>query len=698
MKIRIAMSILALVAVVALGAADQSETARTMLEAARKMEVVDGDLNGAIKQYRVIVDRFGAERAVAATALVRMAECYEKLGSADARSVYEQVLREYADQKEALALARARLGSNGFGAGTTAMALRKVWTAGPHVEPNGTVSPDGRYVSYTDSTTGDLALHDLVTNTDRRLTNKGTWAQSHEAAFWSVISRDGKQVAYAWFNGKDRYEVRVANLTTVGFPQPRRVIDNEDIQYIAPKDWSPDGTWIAVQLRRKDRTEQIGVVGVQDGLLRVLKSTDWGGATNTKILFSPDGRYVAYDLPDGEPHKPRDVFILAVDGSREVPAVVNPAADRIMGWSPDGKRLLFASDRGGTVGLWALPVANGKPQGAPELIKSNTGWMSSYGISTARQLYFGLVASVSDVHVASVDFNAGTLLTAPSAPVESFVGWNRYPAWSPDGKWLAHISLRGNGVISIRSSETSQEIRVLQPKLLYVRSLNWAPDGRSFVSEATDFKGRNGVYQIDAQTGEATSVAVSSPGGGFFAPQWSLDGRKIYYRSRLNGADRTTYALIERDLASGNERELLRQTGWSHPSLSLDGRHVAVRDDDPSTKSSVVRLIPVAGGESRELIRVRWPHGFGDFVTWAPDGRSVIVYERKGDKGQSGDVLLVPITNGPPTKLQIPGWRGGPMSVHPDGRRIAFTVEKSTHEVWVLENFLPASSASRSSK
>ena len=40
---------------------------------------------------------------------MRMAECYQKLGDAESRKIYEQVVKDYADQKEAVTLARARL-------------------------------------------------------------------------------------------------------------------------------------------------------------------------------------------------------------------------------------------------------------------------------------------------------------------------------------------------------------------------------------------------------------------------------------------------------------------------------------------------------------------------------------------------------------------------------------------------------------
>jgi len=69
---------------------DQLEVA---LQAAMKKESVDGDLKGAIEAYKKIAQ--SRNRAVTAKALVRMGQCYEKLGDAESRKAYERVLREH---------------------------------------------------------------------------------------------------------------------------------------------------------------------------------------------------------------------------------------------------------------------------------------------------------------------------------------------------------------------------------------------------------------------------------------------------------------------------------------------------------------------------------------------------------------------------------------------------------------------------
>src|SRR5437764_1024371 len=85
------------------------KTPESMLGAALHQEEVQGDLKGAIAAYQKVVAMPGVSRKTAAEALVRMGQCYEKLGNTESRKAYERVVREYADQKEAVMLARERL-------------------------------------------------------------------------------------------------------------------------------------------------------------------------------------------------------------------------------------------------------------------------------------------------------------------------------------------------------------------------------------------------------------------------------------------------------------------------------------------------------------------------------------------------------------------------------------------------------------
>jgi Tol biopolymer transport system component len=186
--------------------------------------------------------------------------------------------------------------------------------------------------------------------------------RSQRLVEYSSVSPDGELIAYAWWNDAGGIELRVVG---VDGSQPRVLYGDESVNWLAPRDWSPDGEHVLAHLTGEERNE-IALVSVEDGAVRVLKTFDTGGPG--KLSFAPDGEYVAYEWrPDRG--VPGDIFAIEVDGGREITLVQHPADDDLLGWAPDGGHILFASDRAGTTGAWLLPVADGEPSGEPRLIK-----------------------------------------------------------------------------------------------------------------------------------------------------------------------------------------------------------------------------------------------------------------------------------------------------------------------------------------
>jgi Tol biopolymer transport system component len=662
------------------------------LRAAMETEKVKGDLSGAIQQYGAIVAKYKHDRAVAARALIRMAECYQKLGDAESRKIYERVLREYADQKEAVAVARARLGRSEPAAG--AKGDRPVWTGG-RVDMFGRISPDGRYLTYVDwAQTGNVMVHDMVTGTDHALTKKKSWDDGPGSAGRSSISRNGKQVAYGWLdNTTRRYSLLLADFHGASIGEPRRLLAKDEISVIQPFDWSPDNKWIAVLVGRTDRTMQIGLVSVPDGQLRVLRSVNWRGPGN--ICSSNDGKFVVYDLTQDDNPRDHDVFSVAIDGSRGSTLVAHPADDRLVGFSPDGSHLLFSSDRAGSSALWAQPFADGKTHGSPIYVKPDFGSPWIQGLTAAGVLYATKAVGDSDIHFAPVDLAAGKLLAAPQ-------GAQRFPSrgdpdWSADGKFLAFIDCGkfGGGAcaIFIRNMETGQ-VRELRSALGYFRSPRWSPDGRSLVTSGTDQKGRQGVYLVDAASG-STTLVTENPNPRDVAG-WSADGRKVFLASRAG-------KLVEWELATGSAREILSAPAGSRGiTVSPDGRLAAY-----IIKESVLAVVPTSGGEPRELFRVREPESLVNnmVLSWTLNGSALVVAKRLTSgrtdrRGGPRELWLVPVSGGAPRKLDIDAssWDiVNPVGARfsPDGRYVAFMAGKREMEVWALEVSPPTKSASR---
>src|SRR5262249_29806938 len=145
-----------------LGSGVVAQSGSELLSQALTKERTEGKLNEAIALYQRISSEFAADHALAAKALVQMGHAYEKLGMSDARKAYNRVVRDYADQRELAAEAGARiaaldraLASAPAKGAASGLVARQVW-AGPDVDTLGSISPDGRFLSFTDWTTGDL--------------------------------------------------------------------------------------------------------------------------------------------------------------------------------------------------------------------------------------------------------------------------------------------------------------------------------------------------------------------------------------------------------------------------------------------------------------------------------------------------------------------------------------------------------------
>src|SRR5262249_54266957 len=149
--------------------------AEAQLQAAINKETVEGELKIAIEMYAKVAQ--STNRAVAAKALVRMGQCYEKLGNGEASKAYERVVREFADQKEAVEQARSRLTALGQPSVASTGMVAQLIAKGREVRVEGRITPDGKLYCFLDPETGDVAVRDLRNGEIRRLTHEG---QSNE--------------------------------------------------------------------------------------------------------------------------------------------------------------------------------------------------------------------------------------------------------------------------------------------------------------------------------------------------------------------------------------------------------------------------------------------------------------------------------------------------------------------------------------
>jgi Tol biopolymer transport system component len=685
------------------GSALQTDAPGVRLRAAIEKEEVEGDLQAAIEQYKKIVADNGDNRVIAARALLRLGGCYEKLGREEAQKTYRQLIHDFPDQVDAVQVAKEKLTL--LEKGSSNMSLRLVWE-GPEVDITGETSPDGRYICYTDWDTGDIAIHNLTTGENRRLSgqteNDGSWADSSR---WSP---DGRFVAYTWITQGDTADLRIV---AVDKGEPRILFPYKDFKWLSVEDWSPDGRQILVKLYNEISMRNDGsvsLVSVADGSVQHLKKMDRMVTVEGGYMeFSPDGRYIAYDLRNESPSggitssADKDIYLLSVDGEIQIPLVKNPANDRLLGWTPAGRNILFASNRTGAVDAWMLPVKDGKPSGEARIVRKGIGAVSPLGFTRDGSYLYGSGKDMLNIYIATLNGKSDSKTATYKKLELPLEGHNDLPTFSPDGKRLAFIRGSRSGGICIHDLETGEEKTF--PLNLQPISLGWAPDGSSILIDALSEQ-RSFVVTIDTLTGETKPVFPTDKDvreERYAMPSWSPDGRTVYWvRVTWMMDGNPQWAIIAKDIGTGQiktvyEESLRLPIRTPMISVSPDGAWLAafsipMGGNNGGATEWLLRIISTMDGKAHDLFRFVNATNQSLFALWSTDGRYIFFPGiRPGE--ETWDVWYVPVEGGEPKGLGLNQTRITYISFHPDGKRFAFSSHGPTvhgPEVWMMENFL----------
>jgi Tol biopolymer transport system component len=639
-----------------------------------------------------------ADRGLAARGLLYMGQAQERHGKDAARRTYERIVRDFAEQKDAAAEARARLTAVGGPASKPAtQAVRLVWTGQDAFgSVRGSISPDGGHLTFLDLATSGLAIRDLKEDTSRVL------AQAPGGSmYYAVFSPDGRRVAYTWAtrSGTEiQFDLRILPLGGDA-TQPRIVYRNEEMLWPRPFGWTPDGKHILMLRSMRDGTNQIALIGIEDGSARVLKSIPWNYAV---MSLSPDGRFVAYESVVGDRTAPSEIFVIAADGSRETKVVEGSGINSSPLWTPDGSHLLFLTDRTGTISLWSLPMVDGRSTGQPVLVKADIGQVRLQGITRSGTLHY-LSAGVRRANVYIADLDASMKATTrPAIVSERFVNSNSAPAWSPDGQQLAYLSARVSRgtVLVIRTLKTGEERDIALPKDVQTGNLvpapRWFPDGRSLLAFGILARGSGRYYRVDATNGGVEilhEAKGTSSNGGLGASAMSPDGRTILYIASADFPHAGQTHLVQFDIAT-NRETILKSGRFNAFALSPDGTRVALHTFEDNPGACRVQVMSLAGAELRDVVR-----GCVGVNRLSWSANNELLYALRGNDNQNV-IWRVRADGGEaqPVGISMPGQLQH-LELSPDGRRLTFTVfDTAASEVWALENFLPAQTSKRSAK
>jgi len=688
----------------------QENKASVALTKAIYEEEVTGNLDKAVELYQDILEKYPDDRPVAAKALYHIGLVNEKMGKQKATEYFARLVNTYPDQVEMVALAKEKLASLGT-PGPKTLTASRLKNPPADVSMYGAISPDGRYLSYWDWRTDNVALRNLQTGEDRPLVNEGTGgdedAAISQSAGASVWSADSKKIAYVWQiqdSVSERIELRMVGLEG-GKPGVIARLDGAGSMWSLS--WSLDGRYIAAIISKRNEPDQIVLVSTMNGSVRMLSNLKQQ-IFPTSIRFSSDSRNIIYDRLIDKMNPERDIFVMNIETGKETHLVQHPADDYLLGCSIDGQWLIFASDRTGDLSLWVVSLSGTEIQGEPRLIKPGIERILPVGCTRSGALYYGVVRVTEDVFAVDLDPATGKVTSPPRKLVESFEGGNFTPSFSPDGKYLAYVSRRGNSpyptnmgnALCIRSLDTGKEQvfyrEIWRLGLRYIGGPDWSADGRFITfGGSTGISGFN-IYRIDLKSGEISEVYLCSPDERLTGGEYGPDGQGFFARAKL---DAGFSQIVAHDLRSGEEKELYRYPQVERgirTALSPDARWLCFSNAGWGGIRSL-NIMPASGGEAKEI----WSFGETDRGTpgihhdWSPDGRYILFSAPDLSDMRIWDLWRIPSEGGVPEKIGLQrSWGIYNVTVHPDGRQVAFAGRggaSTDSELWVLENFLPES-------
>ncbi|PWU03245.1 MAG: hypothetical protein C5B51_19310 [Terriglobia bacterium] len=546
-----------------------------------------------------------------------------------------------------------------------------------------------------------------------------------------AIGPDGRMIAYvAGLPGRQRVVLRQMTGSQI-VPLLNERFD--DVQRWPQ--WSPDGSHIVFQTGRRTWSGQVSVASgaiyeapALGGTARRLTESGEKSASRTPS-YSPDGRQIVYAennglyvidsaagarrlIADAGAHSPR----WSPDGSMIVyvhGGVVFSLGEEMLGnietsslhvlvtktgvanqittgdwlntspvWLPQGRTLLFVSNRGGSPDIYSIRLKpGGEADGEPQRLTSG---LNANGISLSRD---GKVLAYSAFSPSNtiwcIDIPSKGVASVRQARQLSFANEEiEKLTISPDGKWIAYDSDR-NGVSDVWKMPAAGGAAEQITQGPFHKFVNdWSPDGRELVYHAMRDGGQRDLFVVTAD-GTHTETITATPREEEHAG-WSPDGNSLVFDvlppgGSLETAEAYVVTRARRGAPWGTPRQLTTH-GSSDPKWSPDGRLIAF------CAGGELRVIAPDGTGERVLVPSALNRPQPSYPVWSKDSRSI--YYKAYDRERNSTIWSVPATGGPPdllVRFDDPERRSLRREFGTDGVRFYFTVARYESDIWTME-------------
>lgn len=266
-----------------------------------------------------------------------------------------------------------------------------------------------------------------------------------------------------------------------------------------------------------------------------------------------------------------------------------------------------------------------------------------------------------------------SLASVELTPLAGMPGYEMDPAFSPDGSQVAFLEIDG------QNSGIYTALVGGERPLRLTRSASdccpaWSPDHRQVAFMRSEEK-EVGIYAVGAFGGTERRL-YTMPRPASVGLAWSPDGKTLAFPETNSGRPDSHIILLL--LADSSKRVLTYpphdSRDWA-PAFSPDGSQVAFIRGTIAGVVNDVFVVPVTGGEPKRLTFDQCST-FG--VTWAQDGREVVLSSKRG--GQPS-LWRVSASGGTPQPVAGAGSPAARPSVARKGELLAYQQEMGKDDI-----------------
>ena len=248
--------------------------------------------------------------------------------------------------------------------------------------------------------------------------------------------------------------------------------------------WAPDGGAFAY-VSHRDGNPEIYVMDMNNKESRRLTNNQ---ATDIDPAWSPDGRWIAFASNHHREHAAdTDIYIMNPNGKKVQQLTNKGGHNSTPAWSPDGQNIAFRTTLDG-IGAIHLMNANGKKQRAlTQVSATNPTWAAN-----GKDIYFSsdMLDNVKMPTLFAIDVNGGNVRKLANAAQAG-----EEPAESPDGQWIAYVSIQGNNKDIHLIRVADGEIQQLTQDPGQEFSPAWVPSGLSVSPNTHTWATRWGILK-----------------------------------------------------------------------------------------------------------------------------------------------------------------------------------------------------------